>query len=109
MLHLTSSQSSKYVQSHCVLAISGLSTQVQWCRLTSPLNEEKETWVSKLWPSWGDEDEDDFLPDNEKRFRVRIKPSGELISKVYLDYPNGKKNNSKEAQKVLKIINEYLK
>ncbi len=73
------------------------------------LNEEEETWVSKLWPSWGDEDEDDFLPDNEKRFRVRIKPSGELISKVYLDYPNGKKNNSKEAQKVLKIINEYLK
>ena len=71
--------------------------------------DEEETWVSKLWPSWGDDDEDSILPKNEKRYRIRIKPSGENTSTVYLDYPNGEKNISKEASKVLKIINEHLK
>jgi outer membrane protein assembly factor BamC len=70
---------------------------------------EEETWVTKLWPSWGDDDERDILPKNEKRYRIRIKPSDESTSIVYLDYPNGKKNISKEAGKVLKIINEHLK
>ena len=72
-------------------------------------SDEEETWVSKLWPSWGDDDEDSILPKNEKRYRIRIKPSGENTSTVYLDYPNGEKNISKEASKVLKIINEHLK
>ena len=70
---------------------------------------EEETWVSNLWPSWGDDDEKGFLPSNEKRYRVRIKPSGEGTSIVYLDYSNGKKNISPDAKKVLSIINEYLK
>jgi outer membrane protein assembly factor BamC len=72
-------------------------------------SDEEETWVTKLWPSWGDDDEAGILPKNEKRYRIRIKPLGENTSTVYLDYPNGKKNISKEAGKVLKIINEHLK
>lgn len=72
-------------------------------------SDEEETWVSKLWPSWGDDDESGILPKNEKRYRIRIKPSSENTSIVFLDYPNGQKNISKEASKVLKIINEHLK
>ena len=72
-------------------------------------SDEKETWFTQLWPSWGDDDESGILPKNEKRYRIRIKPSGENTSTVYLDYPNGEKNISKEAGKVLKIINEHLK
>jgi outer membrane protein assembly factor BamC len=73
----------------------------------TPGNEE--TWVTKLWPSWGDKEEKDMLPDNEKRYRIRIKPASENTTLVYIDYSNGKKNLSSDAQKVLKIINEYLK
>ena len=73
------------------------------------LVKEEETWVTSLWPSWGGEDDSDILPENEKRYRVRIKPSGDSNSIVFLDYPSGKKNNSKDANRILKIINEYLK
>jgi len=72
-------------------------------------NEEEETWLTNLWPSWGSEEEKDSLPDNEKRYRIRIKPIDENVTKVYLDFPNGKKNNSMEARKILKIIFEHLK
>ena len=78
-------------------------------RIEQSLESEEETWISNLWPSWGDDDEKGFLPSNEKRYRVRIKPSGEGTSIVYLDYSNGKKNISPDAKKVLSIINEYLK
>jgi len=71
--------------------------------------ENEETWVSRLWPNWGDEADDQILPENEKRYRVRIKPSEDGTSIVYLDFSNGKKNLSKDALKVLTIINEYLK
>lgn len=76
-----------------------------------PINKkgEEETWVTRLWPSWGDEEESETLPENEKRYRVRIKPLEDNSSIVYLDFSNGKKNTSKEAKKVLNIINEYLK
>jgi len=69
----------------------------------------EETWITSLWPDWGDEVDDKILPENEKRYRIRIKPSENVTSIVYLDFPNGKKNLSKDALKVLTIINEYLK
>lgn len=68
---------------------------------------EEETWFTKLWPSWGDDD--NFLPSNEKRYRIRIKPSENGTSLVYIDYSNEKRSISAEAKKVLSIINEYLK
>jgi outer membrane protein assembly factor BamC len=71
--------------------------------------EEEETWVSKLWPSWGDNDESGILPMNEKRYRIRIKPADDNNTIVYIDFSNGNKNTSKEAYKVLTILNEYLK
>jgi len=71
--------------------------------------DEEETWVSKLWPSWGDEDKDDILPTNEKRYRIRIKPDNDGTSIVFIDFSNGKKSKSSDSRKVLKIINEYLK
>jgi outer membrane protein assembly factor BamC len=70
---------------------------------------EEETWFSSIWPSWGSEDESKSLPDNEKRYRVRIKPGDNNITNVYLDYPSGRKNNSNDAKKVLKILHEHLK
>lgn len=77
----------------------------------SPIEQknQEETWLSSLWPSWGSEEEINSLPDNEKRYRIRIKPieSGQVI--VYLDFPSGKKNNSAEAKNILKIIYEHLK
>jgi outer membrane protein assembly factor BamC len=70
---------------------------------------EEETWVTSLWPSWGDADSENILPENERRYRIRIKPSDNGKSQVYLDYSNGKRNLSKDARNVLSIINEYLK
>ena len=70
---------------------------------------EEDTWLGNVWPSWGSKDDDKILPDNEKRFRVRIKPKDDNKAIVYLDYPNGKKNDSQEAQKVLKILYEHLR
>jgi len=70
---------------------------------------EEETWISGLWPSWGSEDEKNSLPDNEKRYRIRIKPIDDSTTKVYLDFPSGKINNSADGNRVLSIINEYLK
>jgi len=70
---------------------------------------DEETWLTSIWPSWGDEDKDNLLPENEKRYRVRIKPGPENFSVVYIDLPSGKKNTSAEARKILNLINEYLK
>jgi outer membrane protein assembly factor BamC len=69
---------------------------------------EEETWLTSLWPSWGSEEQKDYLPSGEKRYRIRIKPSENNTSMVYLDFPNGKRNNTKDARKLLSIINEYL-
>ena len=76
---------------------------------TDTQKSEEETWVTSLWPSWGDEDQDDILPKNEKRYRIRIKPDNEGTSIVFIDFSNGKKSKSSDSMKVLKIINEYLK
>ena len=40
---------------------------------------------------------------------MRIKPVEDNKSMIYLDYPNGKKNNSSEAKKVLQILYEHLR
>ena len=45
---------------------------------------------------------------DEVRYRIRILPL-ESGAKVYIDYPDEKKNNTPEAQKILKIIYEHLK
>jgi outer membrane protein assembly factor BamC len=73
------------------------------------LDKEEETWVTKLWPSWGSEDDKNALPENEKRYRIRIKPIDDGKSIVYLDFPSERKNISNDARKILKLINEYLK
>ena len=70
---------------------------------------EEETWITNLWPTWGSQEEDKSLPDNEKRFRVRIKSNDDKTSSVFLDFPNGQKNYSQDARKVLEIIYEHLK
>ena len=72
-------------------------------------SDEEETWISNIWPSWGDKKESSYLPENEQRYRIRIKPIDDQSSIVYLDYPDTKKNISNDAKKVLTIINEYLK
>ena len=71
--------------------------------------DDEKTWLTRLWPSWGDDEEINILPKNEKRYRVRIKPDENSNTKVYLDFSNGKQNNSADAKKVLSIIKEYLK
>lgn len=71
-------------------------------------SDEEETWLTGLWPTWGSEEEGKTLPDNEKRFRIRIKPSDE-DSEVYVDFPSGKINNSEEAKRLLTLLFDYLK
>lgn len=73
------------------------------------IKEEEETWLTELWPSWGDDKDDKILPAGEKRYRIRIKPADNGNSVVYIDYSNEKKNVTADAKKVLSIINEYLK
>lgn len=70
--------------------------------------DEEETWLTNLWPTWGSQEESKSLPSNEKRFRIRIKPT-DKYSEIYIDYPNEKINNSKEAKRVLSFLFEYLK
>ena len=38
-----------------------------------------------------------------------IKPTDDNITIVYLDFPSGKKNNTNDARKILKILHEHLK
>ena len=78
-----------------------------------PENEEassdKQSWTNLL--NWGAPDEKDKgvkLDKDEVRYRIRILPL-ESGAKVYIDYPDEKKNNTPEAQKILKIIYEHLK
>jgi len=77
--------------------------------LASKDNDEEETWLTGLWPSWGSESEVKTLPDNERRYRIRIKPTDDNITIVYLDFPSGKRNNTNDARKILKILHEHLK
>ena len=74
---------------------------------TEKLSENKdENWKDKL-RFWGKDNEND-VPQGEKRFRVRIVES-ENGSKVYIDYPDETINKTKTAQSIINILYDYLK
>ena len=56
---------------------------------------------------WGSDDEKG-LGKNEKRYRIRIKED-QNGARVFIDYPNGKLNNTETAKSILKIIYEHLR
>jgi len=71
------------------------------------LSENKEeNWKDKL-KFWGKNDEND-VPQGEKRFRVRIVEL-DNGSKVYIDYPDESINKTKTAQSIINILYDYLK
>ena len=76
-------------------------------------DKDEELFSEKSWDEkfpilkfWGSDKEK--KPDDEFRYRVRISPMGDF-TKVYLDFPDGSLNNSKESQQIIKIIFEQLK
>ena len=76
-------------------------------------DKDEELFSDKSWDEkfpilkfWGSDEEK--KPDDEFRYRVRISPMGDF-TKVYLDFPDGSLNNSKESQQIIKIIYEQLK
>ena len=74
---------------------------------TEKLSANKdENWKDKL-RFWGKDDEND-IPQGEKRFRVRIVEL-ENGSKVYIDYPDETINKTKTAQSIINILYDYLK
>ena len=78
-----------------------------WEDETEKLSANKEeNWKDKL-KFWGKDDEND-VPQGEKRFRVRIVEL-ENGSKVYIDYPDETINKTKTAQSIINILYDYLK
>tara|TARA_B110000503_G_scaffold14484_1_gene19800 strand:- start:242 stop:1588 length:1347 start_codon:yes stop_codon:yes gene_type:complete len=81
-------------------------------KVQPPANEETSSdrgWTNLL--NWGAPDEKyngAKLGKDEVRYRIRILPLESEVM-VYIDYPDEKKNNTPEAQKILKIIYEHLK
>ena len=76
-------------------------------------DKDEELFSEKSWDEkfpilkfWGSDEEK--KPDDEFRYRVRISPMGDF-TKVYLDFPDGSLNNSKESQQIIKIIFEQLR
>ena len=67
---------------------------------------KEENWKDKL-RFWGKDDEND-VPQGEKRFRVRIVEL-ENGAKVYIDYPDETINKTKTAQSIINILYDYLK
>ncbi|MDC6486607.1 outer membrane protein assembly factor BamC [Methylophilaceae bacterium] len=67
---------------------------------------KEENWKDKL-RFWGKDNEND-VPQGEKRFRVRIVEL-ENGSKVYIDYPDETINKTKTAQSIINILYDYLK
>jgi outer membrane protein assembly factor BamC len=68
--------------------------------------DSDKTWSEKF-SLWGDDEEDD-VPEGEKRFRVRIVEIDDG-TKVYIDYPNESLNKTKTAQSIINILYDYLK
>ena len=68
---------------------------------------EDKSLTEEIMSLWGSDDEKG-LGKNEKRYRIRIKedPGG---ARVFIDYPNGKLNNTKTAKSILNIIYEHLR
>jgi outer membrane protein assembly factor BamC len=69
----------------------------------------EKTWEEKfpIFANWGDDDEEN-VPEGEKRFRVRIVEIDDG-AKVYIDYPNESLNKTKTAQAIINILYDYLK
>ena len=68
---------------------------------------EDKSLTEEIMSFWGSDDEEG-LGKNEKRYRVRIKEDQNGV-RVFMDYPNGKLNNTKTAKSILKIIYEHLR
>ena len=78
------------------------------------LEKSDKKWSEKTWEekfpflaNWGDDDEEN-VPEGEKRFRVRIVEIDDG-AKVYIDYPNESLNKTKTAQSIINILYDYLK
>ncbi len=78
------------------------------------LAKSDKKWSEKTWEekfpflaNWGDDDEEN-VPEGEKRFRVRIVEIDDG-AKVYIDYPNESLNKTKTAQSIINILYDYLK
>jgi len=72
----------------------------------SSLEKSEKKWSEKF-SFWGSDDEDN-VPEGEKRFRVRIVEIDDG-AKVYIDYPNESLNKTKTAQSIINILYDYLK
>ena len=70
------------------------------------LEKADKKWSEKF-SFWGSDDEND-VPEGEKRFRVRIVEIDDG-AKVYIDYPNESINKTKTAQSIINILYDYLK
>tara|TARA_B110000003_G_scaffold11518_2_gene11625 strand:+ start:12887 stop:14239 length:1353 start_codon:yes stop_codon:yes gene_type:complete len=68
---------------------------------------EDKSLTEEIMSLWGAGDEKG-LGKNEKRYRIRIKKD-QNGSRVFMDYPNGKINNTKTAKSILNIIYEHLR
>ena len=70
-------------------------------------DEEKNEKNEKNWTLWGGDDEEN-VPEGEKRFRVRIIET-DKGSKVYIDYPDETVNKTRTAESIINILYDYLK
>ena len=68
---------------------------------------ENKSLTEKIMNLWGSDDEKG-LGKNERRYRIRIKED-QGGARVFMDYPNGKLNNTKTANSILNIIYEHLR
>ena len=68
---------------------------------------EDKSLSEEIMSLWGSNDEKG-LGKSEKRYRIRIKEDKDG-ARVYMDYPNGKLNNTKTAKSILNIIYEHLR
>ena len=68
---------------------------------------EDKSLTEEIMGFWGSDDEKG-VGKNEKRYRIRIKED-QSGARVFIDYPNGKLNNTKTAKSILKIIYEHLR
>jgi outer membrane protein assembly factor BamC len=68
---------------------------------------EDKSLTEKIMSLWGSDDEKG-LGKNERRYRIRIKEDQDG-ARVFMDYPNGKLNNTKTAKSILNIIYEHLR
>jgi outer membrane protein assembly factor BamC len=75
------------------------------------LEKSDKKWSEKNWTEkfsfWGDDDQEN-VPEGEKRFRVRIVEIDDG-TKVYIDYPNESLNKTQTAQSIINILYDYLK